>query len=57
MNTNRLSETLRKALNDQMTKEAAAPKFIFPMAHGQTLRATREFPIFFFVMRMKSEIT
>ena len=24
MNTNRLSETLRKALNDQMTKEAAA---------------------------------
>jgi ferritin len=47
MKTNRLSDKLTAALNEQMTKEAHAPKYTYPMVHGQITMDSAALQIFF----------
>jgi hypothetical protein len=47
MKTNRLSDKLTAALNEQMTKEAHASKYTYPMVHGQITMDSAALQIFF----------
>jgi hypothetical protein len=57
MKTNRLSDKLTAALNEQMTKRHMLPKYTYPMVHGQITMDSAALQIFLFVMLQRNEIT
>jgi ferritin len=56
MKTNRLSDKLTAALNEQMTKKHMLPKYTYPMVHGQITMDSAALQIFFSVMLQRNEI-
>lgn len=54
MKTNRLSDTLADALNEQMTKKRMLRKSIYHMPHGLTTMDIVVLQIFFSGMQRKS---
>jgi len=57
MNTNRLSETLCKTLNEQMTKEAYQSQVYLAYASWATAQGYEGIGNFLFGMRMKNATT